>query len=376
MHQKTKKCILSVCDISPSRYGSFEEFLIFFTEKLSEKRFRHVIVFRETPVKVVEDALLEKGAEIKVFKPSKSSIYNFFYLYRVIKNIKPDIVHFHFYPIYSLLNYLKFSFKIIIVYTDHMGYRKANTLFKKVARRSYYYASSKLYDKGIDKIICVSNFVKDKYPEQYGINPKKMCVIYNGINVEKFKKDSDTTLIEEKYGVKGRPIVTIVGLRKDKGPHYLVKAAPSIIRDFPNVMFLFVGEGECKNYLEELVAEQKITEHVTFAGKLQNIIPIYQLSSCVVIPSEWEEAFCFVAAEAMSTETNIIAFNSGAIKEVVFNQSQLISKDHSSLSNSIKTVLKENNEVELRLMRKHVIEKFSLDTCVENYIYLYECLLV
>lgn len=375
MPQKTRLCVLSVCDIYPSRCGSFEEFLISFTEKLSEKKFKHVIVFREAPIKVVENALLEKGAEIKVFKPSKSNVYNFICLHGIIKEIKPDIVHFHFYPIYSLLNYLKFFSKIVIIYTDHMGYRSTNSFLKKMARRCYYYINFKVFDKGIDKIICVSNFVKSKYSKEYGINSKKLCVIYNGINIEKFNKSSNIMAIAEKYGIKDKLVVTIVGLRKDKGPQYLIKAAPSIIKDIPNVVFLFVGEGECKNYLEKTAIQQKITDNVIFTGKVHDIIAIYQLSSCVVIPSEWEEAFCFVAAEAMATETNVIAFDSGAIREVIFDRSQIVSKDYSTLSASIKKILNENNKYELGILRKHVINNFSLDKCVENYISLYQHLL-
>ena len=133
LQKTTNKCVLSICDISPTRCGSFEEFLISLTEKLREKRLRHVIVFRDKPTKVVEEALLEKGAEIKIFKPSKFSIFNFFPLYQIIKEIKPEIVHFHFYPIYTVINYLSFLLKVKIIYTDHMGHRKANTFFKKAS---------------------------------------------------------------------------------------------------------------------------------------------------------------------------------------------------------------------------------------------------
>lgn len=375
IHKTTDRCVLSICDISPTRCGSFEEFLISLTEKLSEKNFRHVIVFRSAPDKNVEEALLEKGAQIKLFKRSKLSIYNFFHIYMLIQETKPNIVHFHFYPIYSLLNYLKFFSNILIVFTDHMGYRKKTSLIKKIARRSYYFANSKLYGKGIDKIVCVSNFVKNKYPNEYGIDPKKMCVIYNGINTDKFKEKPDTNTIEDKYGLKGLPVVTIIGLRKDKGPHYLIKAVPSIINEVPAVMFVFVGEGECRSYLEELLVKQEMGDHIILTGRLENLVPIYQLSSCVVIPSVWEEAFCFVAAEAMATETNIIAFDSGAIKEVVFDKSQLIPKDYASLSENIRRILKDNNEMNLELMRNHVIKNFSLTTCINNYISLYEHLL-
>lgn len=375
MLHRINKCILSVCDISPAKLGSFEEFLITLTRELNENKFKHVIIFREEPIKIVKETLLELGAEIRLFKRSTSNIYNFIYLHRIIQETKPSIVHFHFYPVYTLLNYLKFFLDIEIIYTDHMGYKKTNKIWKKIARRSYYYINSKLYSKGINKIICVSNFVKSKYSEAYGIDPDKMCVIYNGINVNRFKKDLEINVVDSKDGVTHRPVVTTVGLRRDKGPHYLMRIAPSIIGDFPNVVFMFVGEGECKDYLKALAIREKITENVIFTGNLKDIKPIYELSSCVAILSDCEEAFCFVAAEAMATKTNIIAFDSGAIKEVVFDKSQLIPKNCYSLSENIRRILENNNELSLELMRKHVIKNFSLTTCVKNYVALYEHLL-
>ncbi|WIM44998.1 glycosyltransferase family 4 protein [Methanosarcina mazei] len=81
------------------------------------------------------------------------------------------MVHFHFYPIYTVVNYLKLFFNIRIVYTDHMG-KKAKKFSKKLLRKIYYFTNSKLFSSGIDKIICVSNFVKSKYSREYGIDSR------------------------------------------------------------------------------------------------------------------------------------------------------------------------------------------------------------
>ena len=154
-----KKCILSVCDISPFKFGSFEEFLVNLTKKLTEQDFNHVIVFRDFPIISVEKALLNVGATIEVIQPSKFNMVNLFRFYSLIKRVRPNIVHFHFYPIYTVVNYIKFIFDLKIVYTDHMGGRKAKTKSKKILRHVYYYLNFRLFDNGLDKIICVSNFV-------------------------------------------------------------------------------------------------------------------------------------------------------------------------------------------------------------------------
>ncbi len=373
--KKPMKCILSICNISPVKLGSFEEFIISLTEKLKEKGFRHVVVFRAEPIKIVRDLLIRSGAEIKVYNPSKSSISNFIPFYRIIKEVNPNIVNFHYYSTYTLVNYLSFLCDVKILYTDRMGFESANTQFKKILRKIFYFTSAKLYGRGIDRIICVSNFVKLKYKKEYGIDSTKMCVIYNGINTTRFKKTLDIEKIKQKYNTQNKFVITTVGLRKEKGPHFLIKAAPSILEKIPNVMFLIVGEGGYESYLRELVIKLNLEDKVTFTGNLTDISPIYDISNCVVIPSLCEEGFCFVLAEAMSKETMVVAFDSGAIKEVVYDRGQVLPKDIEYLSNRLIQILLNDNKFEEEKMRAHVLKNFTLDICTSNYLLLYECLL-
>lgn len=366
--------VLSICDISPNRFGSFEEFLVELTEKLTETDFEHIIVFREMPTKDVEETLLNLDAKLKVFKPSRYNIFNFFSFVKIVQEVQPEIVHFHFYPIYTVVNYLKFIFNIKIIYTDHMGGRTAKNPLKKLLRRVYYYTNSKLFDCGINKIICVSNFVKSKYSKEYGIQSNKLCVIYNGINIDRFQKKSDISQIKAKYNIKYEFIITCVGLRKDKGAHYLVKAAPLILKQILNVKLILVGEGDCKNHLELLLEKHGLKSYTVFTGNVPEIASIYNISSCVVIPSLFEEAFCFVAVEAMATETPIVAFDSGAIKEVMYSPDQVVKRDYEILADKIIACLK-SNTLKQKKARKHVLENFTVDKCVSSYIDLYNNLL-
>ncbi|WP_232222012.1 glycosyltransferase family 4 protein [Methanococcoides burtonii] len=341
------------------------------TDELNKKGFKHVIIFRDRPIKCVEDTLLASNAEIKILKPTRSNIYIFMELYQILKEIRPNIVHFHFYPIYSSLNYLKFFFSIKIVYTDHMGSRELKTPFKKALRKLYYKTHSILFNCGIDKIVCVSNYIKLKYSKEYNIHSSKLLVIYNGVNLRKFQQNIDTTKLKEKLNIKDEFVVSTVGLRADKGVNCLIKAIPNIIKSMPNTKFILVGEGECRSYLERMVDNLKLNNYVVFTGNMVDISGIYQISSCVVVSSLVEEAFCFVAVEAMAAGTQVIAFDSGALREVLYDLDQLIPKNYTLLSQKIIKCLKTNN-INNNVMMQYVGSNYSLDKCVYNYMQLYD----
>ncbi|WP_094229074.1 glycosyltransferase family 4 protein [Methanolobus psychrotolerans] len=365
-----KRCILSICDISPSKMGSFEEFLIHITKKLKDSGFVHVIVFRDDPIPPVKQALVDNSAIIEVIKPSRSNLINFYTFYSLIKRRSPNIVHFHFYPAYSVLNYLKFFFDIHIVHTDHMGGRKAKSQTKQILRRIYYYTNFVFFDIGLDKVVCVSDFVKSKYLKEYGINSDKLHVIYNGINTDKFGKKEDIENIKKRYNLKDEYVISCVGLRKDKGPHCLLRAAPLILKEISNIKFVFVGEGECAGQLDSIVEEFDINDKVIFAGKVPDLSDIYSISSIVVIPSLFEEAFCFVAAEAMATGSPVVAFDSGAIKDVVYDLNYVIPANHKLLA--LKVIECINNGTDTEAAQKHVINNFSLESNVSRHLELYD----
>lgn len=369
----SKKCILSICDISPLKFGSFEEFLVHLTKKLTEQNFNHVIVFRDFPIPSVEKALLSAGAAIEVIQPSKYNMVNLYRFYSLIKRVRPNIVHFHFYPTYTVVNYIKFIFDLKIVYTDHMGGRKAKTKSKKILRHAYYYLNFIFFDNGLDKIICVSNFVKSKYLKEYGIISNKLHVIYNGINTDKFYKKNNVEHIRKIYGIKDEFVITCVGLRKDKGPHYLLKAAPFILKEIKNIKFVFVGEGEYRVHLDSMIDDLNIRDNVIFAGNVPDLSDIYNISSVVVIPSTFEEAFCFVAVEAMATEAQIVAFDSGAIKEVLYNPNSIVPCDYQLLAAKIIECLKSKDNT--KDARKYAVERFPLEKNIFEHVKLYSKLL-
>jgi glycosyltransferase involved in cell wall biosynthesis len=360
--------VLSICDISPSKLGSFEEFIIKLTLDLRLNGISHTIVFREYPTQIVSQKLKDAGASIEIMKPSKWSLFNLLPVCKLIKRTRPDIVHFHFYPIYSVLNYVKYLCNTKVILTDHMGGRNTENNIKKIIRRVYYYSSFLLFNNPIDKIICVSYFVQNKYNKEYGIKSNKFYVIYNGINTDKFMKKEMSSL-KYKYGINDEYVVTCIGLRRDKGPNYLLNASSLILKKLSNVKFLYIGEGECKELLMKKTKEYGISDKVIFAGKVPDLCSIYNISSVVAVPSTFEEAFCFVAAEAMASEIPVVAFDSGAIKEVLYDSNCIISKNPEQLATKIVECLEVNYDG--KVLRNHVLTNFLLNEKIKEHVELY-----
>lgn len=260
-----------------------------------------------------------------------------------------------------------------------MGGRIAKTKVKKALRRAYYYTNWKLFDNGIDKIICVSNFVKIKYSKEYSIKSEKLCVIYNGINLNKFKNRSESGIKEtkEKYNVNDEFVITCVSLRKDKGAYYLLKAAPKILESIPKAKFLLIGIGECEEYLRLLAKELDIEEHVNFTGVVPDIAEIYSISSCIAMPSVFEEACPFTALESMALGVPVVAFDSGGTKEVVIDgeTGYITPKNNESLAGKIIELYNsENYSLIGEKGRKSTKEKYSIEKCVNEYLSVYRSL--
>jgi glycosyltransferase involved in cell wall biosynthesis len=258
-----------------------------------------------------------------------------------------------------------------------MGGKRAKTQLRQILRKMYYSSNSFLFDAGIDKVVCVSRYVKENYFLEYGIKTNKDCVIYNGINTNRYSRKENVEGIKQKYNLSNEFVIACISLRKDKGAHCLVRAAPQIIENIQNVKFLLVGSGECKEYLMQEIESRCLEKHFLFTGLVPDIADIYSISSCVAMPSTFEEACPFTAIEALACGSPVIAFDSGGTKEIVSAEvGHITEKNVDSLADAIIRFYI-NNEYDL--MSKNGVllikEKFSIELCLDEYLNLYASLI-
>lgn len=171
-----------------------------------------------------------------------------------------------------------------------------------------------------DALIAVSKYTVNELTNLYGINENKIHVIYNGVDIERFKPRPNRAELRKELGVEeDKKIILFVGrLYHRKGLETLLTSVPPILKEFSNVQFVISGTGFKKKEesLKKLAKELDIQDHVTFLGYVpdEKLPDLYSTSDIFVLPAIYEN-FPFAILEAQSTALPVISTGVGGIPE-------------------------------------------------------------
>jgi glycosyltransferase involved in cell wall biosynthesis len=174
--------------------------------------------------------------------------------------------------------------------------------------------------KRSDALIAVSKYTVDELTELYGIKEEKIHVIYNGVDMEKFKPRPNRAEMYREFGLEeDHKIVLFVGrLYHRKGLEILLRSIPPVLREFSKVKFVISGKGFKKKEenLRILAQELNIEENVKFLGYVpdEKLPSLYSASDIFVLPAIYEN-FPFAILEAQATGLPVISTKVGGIPE-------------------------------------------------------------
>ena len=216
----------------------------------------------------------------------------------------------------------------------------------------------------VDKVICVSNFIKNKFLRDINDNHDKVTVLYNGIERQ-----------SAKFPKKKKQIIYVGRIVKEKGVHLYTKAVKEIAHKFKEWKFLIIGSYKLGDKETSIFSKQIIQEfnniglNTKVLGFLsnQNVKQIMSESSLIVIPSLWDEPFGLVAAEAMSCGVGIISSNSGGLPEIIKESGILIENiNEKKIVSELEKVLSSNEKLKkLQKLSWNNFELFSSKTSKE-----------
>jgi len=232
-------------------------------------------------------------------------------LHRLLKQEKPDILHTHL-PRADLLGFMmrwsRFSgFWVCSVHDIHTKSwrgRWALPLFGPVWRRA-------------DKVITISEAVKNWLMQDYGLLPERVCVVYYGIEPERWI--SPTKDLRSEWGFFRKPVVGTIGrLEPRKGHDILIQAMPSIVQQFPQVMLLIAGHDPWGygSVLQNLASRLNTEKHIRFLG-FQNDIPSFLHAIDVFAFASRSEGFGQVVIEAMAAGKPVVVSRIAPLTEIV-----------------------------------------------------------
>ena len=165
-----------------------------------------------------------------------------------------------------------------------------------------------------DKIIAVSNQIRNMVIDRYAGDVNKVEVIHNGGNTDISKEIIDTSQFKKN----GEKIVLFAGrLTLQKGPEYFIRAAKLVLEHEPNTKFIIAGSGdkldECKDLVNSLGISNEVIFHGFYSREQAN--QFFAMADVFVMPSV-SEPFGLVPLEAMRINVPVIVSSGYGRREV------------------------------------------------------------
>ena len=264
----------------------------------------------------LEDQInLDGGKHIK-FDVCSKNIFTVFSrvvkLKKILKEIKPDIIHVRSRVPAWLIYFANKNLKIKVVSTVH-GFNSVG-FYSSIMQKA-------------DAVICVSNSIKEYIQKHYKTSESKITVIPRGIDLELFNpKNIDNDFInnfKKEFNLENRFIVSSVGrVTQLKDYETFIKAISLVKKELPNIVALIVGgvrsdKEDYLNSLKNLIKELNLEDNITFTGSQSKIEQIYALSDVIVSSSKKPESFGRAVAEAICMNKPVIATNHGGVKDII-----------------------------------------------------------
>lgn len=232
-----------------------------------------------------------------------------------------------------------------VVFTIHDIYAERYPELYQSPRASVYFKRwRKLAARCSDKVIVVSNFIRNDAKDTFRLSDEKLAVIHEAAG-ENFVRVEDKELIanfRKKHSIFDDFIFTIGYTRPQKNIKNLIKAFAKLRKEMRiKEKLVICGEGYLSEDTEKLIDDLNLKDDIKFLGYIpdKEIPLLYSASSLFVFPTLME-GFGIPLVEAMACGVAVVASNVTSIPEVVKDAAVLFNPlDVNDMANVIYKVL-------------------------------------
>jgi glycosyltransferase involved in cell wall biosynthesis len=289
------------------------------------------------------------------------------------------LIHAHGHPYLSSLAAAKLAkrYKKPFVLTQHNTFIDYNGVWGTVEKVNDL-AVGKQTLKAAEKIIVISKATKN-YVLRLGADPEKVEVIYNGVDLDRFKPLANARAeVRKKLGIAQNAVVaaTVRRLVYKNGIDTLLETARITVQKNPELVYLVIGKGPDFNDVKARVAQLGIEKNFRLAGFVsdEELPSYYNAADFFVLPSKSGEGLPLVALEAMACGLPLLATDVGGTGEVIIggygkivppNSPQAMAEASIDFANLNFESLRER-------LRQIMTEKYSWDGNVDKLAKIYE----
>lgn len=340
--------------------------------RLNPELFSPIIVAYMGTTKMDDLRIISLNAQRKLDYKAITRLSN------VFRNNRVDILHTHHNISGSIARILAKKYGVpVIVDTEHGSHSR------------YKFIGNLFNDMTIflsDKIVNVSNWVKDSYCmwEKIFIPKNKMCVIHNGVDLEKvdgiLKNDClcENTRCEFNIAEDELLFLHAARLTGVKNQSNMIMGFAKAAKKYPKSRLLIAGDGDLMNKLQKLAKDLGVGGKVIFTG-LVSRTRVYQFMKEAdgFVMNSLSEGLSVALIEAMAFGLPCILSSIPSFRETTGNCNigEFVEKnDVDSVADAFirfietdRSILRDKGERAKQLVR----DFFSIDNTVKSYEHIY-----
>jgi len=233
-------------------------------------------------------------------------------------------------------------------------------------------------ERWVTRHVCVSRGVAEFSADVGGLSRRKLHVIPNGVDFERFATAAPADLSE--FGIpSGDSTILFVGrLDPQKGTMSLLEAFGALAERRAGVHLLLVGAGPLENAVRSWIGEHGMDLRVHLAGRRDDIPELMRASDCLVLPSRWE-GMPNVVLEAMAAGLPVVATRVEGTEELIRHEETGLlvpADDLQALSSALELTLEDRTSAADRAdSAQNVVQNdFAWSTVAEAYAAMYRAI--
>jgi glycosyltransferase involved in cell wall biosynthesis len=343
--------------------GGAERVLYLILEELSKRKDMEITLVSLEGHGELEENFRKLPIEVKTFKyhlfiPFFRKLDPYFrfklFFYALKKN--PDLIHGHLIKGEDFAKMLGGLLRRPVITTTHDAMIRPG---KK----------QKWLNRFLVKAVAVSAVAANHLKDVYGIDPKKITIIPNGIKLSEFSNS------KKQYNPQ-KPVFLYIGrIYKSKGIEHAIRALSDLRSDYPEITFRIYGKAvhpEDEIEIKKMLRSKKY-DFVELMGKTSDVPAALKTGDIFILTSK-TEGFAMGVLEAAAAGKPIIGTATGVIPDLVKNGKNGYLVEYGNelaIAEAARKILVDDVDILGRTSQEIAGEQFSIDKISQMYYNLY-----
>ena len=295
-------------------------------------------------------------------------------LLKLFTQLKPDVVHTHLFDdsLPALIAARLAGIKRRVI-------TKNDTTFHWIYAPKWVWAD-KFNNFNATDIVAISNESKEFILNKEKAVAAKVSLIHHGIPFHYLCKQNGIfkNQLKEKYKLANHIVVgTVARYIEWKGYRYIIEAASILVKKYPLIKFMFIGDGPQREELYALIMKYELQDHIILTGWIErDYIPSLYGIMDIYLHAATTEPFGFVIAEAMANGVPLVTTQTGAAADALEHKKNcyfVAEKNARDIVLGVNWMLQDvANKKKIAEEVKYIAHKlYDVKDMVKNYLNLY-----